>query len=126
MATDDVFIPRLPVNTESIHFNNWKIFYIRSHILKSICSNDNKCIANDDGCCDLCSFNFSLELPCLPDMVFHKNCLVLEHTNGARIEFTPMQALKRIQNVKLNIKVACAEEWREQRYILGPLFKYVI
>lgn len=114
-ATDDIYIPRLPVNTESVDFNDWKIAYHQSHILKSICSNEGKCIANTEVCCDLCHFRFALELPSLPDMVFHKNRLVLEYKNGALLEFTPMAALKQVGNTKFDLKVACAEEWRESR-----------
>lgn len=121
MTTDDVFIPRLPVNSDCVQFNDWHISYKQSHILKSICSNNNKCIVNDVGCCDLCTYSFALEIPSLPDMVFHKNNLLIEHKSGARLEFTPMEALKRIKNVKLDFKVACAEEWRETR-LVGTLF----
>ena len=48
-------------------------------------------------------------------MVFPKNCLTLEHTNGAKMEFSPLSSLKNVSNGKLELKVACAEEWRESR-----------
>lgn len=48
-------------------------------------------------------------------MVFHNNTLILEHENGARIEFNPMEALKRVRNEKLGIKVSCSQEWNESR-----------
>lgn len=115
MDLDDDLIPRLPVNTETIDFDNWTITYYKSHILKSMCSNNDKCIKDDEGCCDLCTYRFSLELPSLPDMVFHKNLLVLEHKNGARFEFKPIDALQRVYNKKLDLQVACANEWRETR-----------
>lgn len=48
-------------------------------------------------------------------MVFHKNTLTLEHENGAKISFTPLEALKKVRNEKLDIKVSCSEEWQESR-----------
>lgn len=51
---DDDLIPRLPVNTESHKFNDWDIVYYKSHILKSMCTNNQKCIKDDPGCCELC------------------------------------------------------------------------
>lgn len=48
-------------------------------------------------------------------MVFHKNTLTLEHDNGAKISFSPIEALKRVRNEKLDIKVHCSEEWQESR-----------
>lgn len=60
-------------------------------------------------------YRYGLELPHLPDMVFHKNTLTVEHENGAKITFTPMEALKRVRNEKLGIKVSCSEEWQESR-----------
>lgn len=60
-------------------------------------------------------YNFALELPHLPDMVFHKNILVISHKTGARLEFNPIDALKLVRNEKLDLKVACSDEWRESR-----------
>jgi type 2A phosphatase activator TIP41 len=56
-----------------------------------------------------------LELPHLPDMVFHKNSLILEHENGAVISFDPLESLKKVRNEKLDIRVSCSDEWRETR-----------
>jgi type 2A phosphatase activator TIP41 len=56
-----------------------------------------------------------LELPHLPDMVFHLNSLVLEHDNGAVLTFNPLEALKKVRNEKLDIRVSCSDEWRESR-----------
>jgi hypothetical protein len=61
------------------------------------------------------SYRFALELPHLPDMVFHKNTLVLEHENGAKISFSPLESLKRVRNEKLDLRVSCSDEWRESR-----------
>ncbi|XP_031625218.1 TIP41-like protein [Contarinia nasturtii] len=109
-------IPRLPVDTESYKFNgDWDIVYHKSHILKSMCTNNHKCIKDDPGCCELCCYEFKLELPHLPEMVFSKNNLVLTHKNGARIEFNPLDALARVKNGKSSIRVACADEWKSSR-----------
>lgn len=48
-------------------------------------------------------------------MVFHKNSLILEHDNGAVISFNPLEALKKVRNEKLDIRVSCSDEWRETR-----------
>lgn len=48
-------------------------------------------------------------------MVFHKNTLTLEHENGAQLTFSPIEALKKVRNEKLDIKVSCSEEWQESR-----------
>lgn len=56
-----------------------------------------------------------MKLPHLPDMVFHKNTLTLEHENGAKISFGPLEALKKVRNEKLELRVSCSDEWRESR-----------
>lgn len=60
-------------------------------------------------------YEFKLELPHLPEMVFSKNKLVLTHKNGATIEFNPLDALSKVQNGKSTIHVACADEWKSSR-----------
>ncbi|XP_055682236.1 TIP41-like protein [Lutzomyia longipalpis] len=112
---DDAGISRLPVNAETITYSDWSIHYTKSHILKSICTNNMKCQLGEPDCCELCFYNSTLELPTLPDMVFPRNSLILTHSSGAVLAFNPMDALKRVVNGKLDIKVACAEEWKESR-----------
>lgn len=46
---------RLPVDRESYTFDDWTIEYTKSHILKSVCINDNKCVQGDENCCELCA-----------------------------------------------------------------------
>lgn len=108
----------MPVDQENIDFDNWHIGYFKSHILKSICSRgqDERC-NKDDGkeCCELCTYRNALELPHLPDMVFHKNKLVLTHRDGAILEFLPMESLRLVENGKQPLQVACAQEWKESR-----------
>lgn len=48
-------------------------------------------------------------------MVFWKNKLVLTHKSGAQIEFNPLDALRRVENGKSSIQVACANEWKSSR-----------
>lgn len=58
----------------------------------------------------------TLDLPHLPEMVFPKNRLTLDHTLGAHIEFNSLEALRAVQNGgKLEFQVSCAEEWQETR-----------
>ncbi|ALC44429.1 CG9578 [Drosophila busckii] len=109
---------RLPVNCEMIRFNDWEITFEKSHILKSMCTKGgtNGCEKNSPDCCDLCTYQHALDLPHLPDMVFHKNKLVLQHKDGAKMEFKPMDALVLVANGKEGaLEVACAQEWRETR-----------
>ena len=62
------------------------------------------------------SYEHTLGLPHLPEMVFSKNKLTLTHKNGAKIEFNPLDALARVANQgKSTMHVACAEEWRSSR-----------
>lgn len=42
------------VDKDFIQFQQWKISTTKSHILKSICVNDDKCQADDPKCCELC------------------------------------------------------------------------
>lgn len=72
-------------------------------------------------CVHCIRYGLILELPHLPDMVFWKNTLILAHKDGARIEFNPLEALKRVQNGKPSIKVACSEEWKGTRPDTGCL-----
>lgn len=48
-------------------------------------------------------------------MVFPKNVLSLTHTSGARISFSPFDALKAVSSSKMDVQVSCAEEWQETR-----------
>lgn len=61
------------------------------------------------------SYTNTLELPHLPEMVFPNNVLYLIHSSGAQIEFNALDALRKVCNGKLPIKVACADVWKESR-----------
>lgn len=56
-------------------------------------------------------------MPHLPEMVFPNNMLMIQHKCGGQIEFNALDALKRVCNGKLPLKVACADAWKESRYV---------
>jgi type 2A phosphatase activator TIP41 len=60
-------------------------------------------------------YNEILQLPHVPDMVFPNNSLELKHISGCKIEFNALEALKRVSNGKLPLKVACSDAWKESR-----------
>lgn len=60
-------------------------------------------------------FEYSLQLPHLPDMVFPKNILTVTFKNAYRLEFNALDALKCVESCKNGPQVACAEEWQESR-----------
>lgn len=107
--------PILPRDSETFAFNDWQIYYNKSHILKSICPQDGKCTLEDANCCERCKFDHSLQLPHLPDMVFPKNILTVTYKTGIRLEFNALDALKCVESCKKGPQVACAEEWQESR-----------
>lgn len=111
---DEVDIQRLPVNANENHFDNWTIKFTKSHILHSQCSTADKCAARAE-MCNFCIYANSLELPHLPEMVFPDNILSLKHTNGGQIEFNALDALKKVSNGRLPLKVACSDAWKESR-----------
>jgi len=60
-------------------------------------------------------FEAQLDLPHLPDMIFADNCLRLVHEHGFGIEFTTLDALKRVGIVQDVLQVANAKAWKEAR-----------
>lgn len=73
-------------------------------------------------CVECARFSRELELPWLPDMVFPRNCLSLEHESGAGVEFWALDALKLVDAEHESVHVASAEQWRETRWALGLEF----
>lgn len=62
------------------------------------------------------SYHQTLGMDHLPEMVFPKNSLVIEHKDGPKLEFDALGALKDVNfQEKPDIKVDCAEEWQETR-----------
>lgn len=56
-------------------------------------------------------------------MVFPNNVLSLIHQNGASLQFNALDALKYVSNGKINVQLACAEAWKESRYMQNASFK---
>lgn len=48
-------------------------------------------------------------------MVFPNNILNLTHASGVNIQFNALDALRKVCDGKLPLKVACAEAWKESR-----------
>jgi len=62
-------------------------------------------------------FEAQLDLPHVPDMIFADNCLRLVHESGFGIEFTTLEALKRVGIEQDIIHVANAKAWKEARLV---------
>jgi len=56
-----------------------------------------------------------LELPNLPDMLFAKNGLSLQHKKGFGIRFCPIEALKTVNATEDLVHVAMSKEWLDAR-----------
>ena len=54
-------------------------------------------------------------MPHLPEMVFDKNCLHLEHQGGFGIAFNALDALRLVDDKHDSLKVAEADEWLAAR-----------
>ncbi|KAI4885539.1 hypothetical protein NFI96_022480, partial [Prochilodus magdalenae] len=81
-------------------FGPWKVTAAKTHIMKS---KDIERLAEE------------MHMPSLPEMLFGDNVLRIQHTDGFGIEFNAIDALKRVNNAKDMVKVACAQEWQESR-----------
>ena len=72
----------------------------------------------------VCRYTSTLELSCLPEMVFGDNHLRLELVGGAGVEFNALDALRCVKNeAPSDLKVATAEAWQKTR--LGVMFTSV-
>ncbi|KAK3860527.1 hypothetical protein Pcinc_033425 [Petrolisthes cinctipes] len=65
--------------------------------------------------CNFCRYEQELSLPSLPDMVFADNMLEVQHAEGGSINFTALDALKRVNNQQDTLQVAHANAWKEAR-----------
>ncbi|CAH2092112.1 unnamed protein product [Euphydryas editha] len=115
VAEENIDSGRYATNSQSIQFGPWNISYDISCILPSVCSTRIVCERNDNQFCQFCIYCKELNLPHFPDMVFPKNILKLEHKCGTKIQFNPLDALRRVSRKSEPIEVACAEEWQESR-----------
>lgn len=57
-------------------------------------------------------------------MVFPNNVLSLTHQNGALLQFNALDALRYVSNGKINVQLACAEAWKESRYMQNTSFNF--
>ncbi|XP_071955512.1 TIP41-like protein [Antedon mediterranea] len=104
--------------TETFAFGPWTITSVKGHILKSHCQSPQKCTTENDSNqtpCVVCRYQRSLELPQLPEMVFGDNVLRVEHQAGFGLEFTALEALKRVDAHHDLLQVAAAKAWQEAR-----------
>ncbi|XP_026872817.1 TIP41-like protein [Electrophorus electricus] len=81
-------------------FGPWKVTAAKTHIMKS---KDIERLAEE------------MHMPSLPEMLFGDNVLRIQHARGFGIEFNAVDALKRVNNMRDTVKVACAQEWQESR-----------
>lgn len=129
MTVSGVEINKLPVNEEEYAFESWNIKYKQSHILHSKCTENTSETGcsnlNSDKLCLFCKFSREVNLPHLPDMVFANNVLILKHKSGSSIEFNAIDALKRVHSGKMNLKIACSNEWKEARQETGLVEKEI-
>lgn len=91
-----------PPQREHFQFGLWSITADKSRILGS------------DGP-DRHSFESQLQLPHVPDMIFAHNSLRLVNGSGDGIEFTALDALKRVDTQHDTVQVANAKQWKEAR-----------
>jgi TIP41-like family len=70
------------------------------------------------------SFESQLEIPHVPEMIFAQNCLSLLHERGFGIEFTTLEALKRVSCKPDVVQVAGAKEWKEARLVASAWLLY--
>jgi len=98
----DTMMARYQPVVEECCFDLWKITARKSHILAS------------EGP-ERQNFEAEVRLPHVPDMIFAENCLHLQHETGFGIEFTSLEALKRVDAERDLVHVAGAREWKEAR-----------
>lgn len=90
------------------------------HVSKTS-NNDQNLESVNDNCseiekCPICTYHQHLSnLPSLPDMVFNKNLLRLEHKTGVAIEFNALDALKQVDETSDPLRVAIADDWQTAR-----------
>ncbi|KAK2151880.1 hypothetical protein LSH36_347g00017 [Paralvinella palmiformis] len=94
-------IPKAVVK-DQFEFGPWTCTSFKSHILKSEGQERDE-------------YEAQLSLPHLPEMVFDKNRLHIEHQNGFGLEFNALDALKLVRDDQADLKVAEADEWLAAR-----------
>jgi len=89
-----------PVRLNEFPYNDWKIRTSKSSIMTKEQEN---------------IIERALDLPNLPDMLFVKNGLSLQHNKGFGVRFCPIEALKTVNAKEDLVHVAMSKEWLEAR-----------
>lgn len=101
----------------------WSIATKRGGILQSKCTcratveNAEAEKNQDRSTCNICRFVKALpKLSGLPEMLFHDSFVRLDHKmTGVSIEFSPIDALKEVQETQDPLRVAVADGWQSAR-----------
>jgi len=85
---------------QTFQYGPWAVKTVKSHIMTSE---------------DESALSATLELPHLPDMLFNKNIVEFKHQGGFGFQFTPIDALKRVNAHEDLIHVSLSKKWMEAR-----------
>lgn len=125
MDPQDVFSFR----RKSVPIGPWTIHANKEGILQSKCTckdqlkqhatdqdNSDSKLSSSEASCNICDYISKLpKLKCLPDMLFHKNILKIEHKSGPCLEFNALDALKFVEESQDPLRVAVADGWQNAR-----------
>ncbi|KFD50546.1 hypothetical protein M513_08614, partial [Trichuris suis] len=103
---------RLLPEVETFERQGWRFTAVRHKaILPSTCF-----CGKNQPVCVYCHYDEQLKITVLPEMIFFKNSLQIEHQSGARIEFNPLDALREVpQTAITGYCVAATEVWTKAR-----------
>ncbi|CDW53704.1 TIP41 protein like [Trichuris trichiura] len=103
---------RLLPEVETFERQGWRFTAIRHKaILPSTCF-----CGKNQPVCVYCHYEEQLKIAVLPEMIFFKNSLQIEHHSGARIEFNPLDALREVPSAAISgYCVAATEVWTKAR-----------
>lgn len=104
-------------------FEQWTITTRKGIIMQSKCtcrhpndSSEESITTENKELCSICKFHQALpQINNMPDMVFNNNVLRLEHFSGVGLEFSALDALKMVEDVKDPLQVAVAGGWQSAR-----------
>uniref|UniRef100_A0A5S6R3G5 TIP41-like protein n=1 Tax=Trichuris muris TaxID=70415 RepID=A0A5S6R3G5_TRIMR len=97
---------------EAFESHGWRFTAVRHKaILPSTCVCGQK-----QPFCLFCQYEQQLRIAVLPEMVFFKNSLQMEHQSGARIEFNSLDALREVsEKATTGYCVAATDVWTKAR-----------
>jgi len=100
----------MAAKTSSFSWGDWSFSSSKSHILNS------KCTCGVVAPCSLCSFEKQVDKQHLPDMIFPKNILKIEHSSGCGLQFDATAALQQLRDTEADgIQVAHSRAWKQAR-----------